>query len=143
VWWRNRPFDAPSTPDDRRLPPVAARVTGGVGVLALAVGVFLFVAPAAAIKIWPWLLTPLTSRVLGAVFCLGLAGIGALIDPRWSSARLPMQVAMIMLTLMVLAGLRAHHEFDTGNPLTWLFAVGFVGLDVGIASLYLRMERSR
>jgi hypothetical protein len=143
VWWRNRGLDRPSTQDERQLPVLAARVTGAVGALALAVGAFLFLAPSAAIRIWPFMLTPLTSRVLGAVFCLGLAGLGALTDRRWSSARLPFQVAMIMLTLMVLAGVRAHDQFAAGNPLTWMFAVGFIGLDVTIAALYVRMERAR
>jgi hypothetical protein len=46
-----------------------------------------------------------------------------------------------MLTLMVLAGLRAHAEFDPGNPLTGLFVVGFTGLTVTMALLYGRMER--
>jgi hypothetical protein len=105
-------------------------------------GLFLFLAPAAAIRIWPWHLTPLTARVLGAIFCLGLAGIGAWIDRRWSSARLPFQVAAIMLILMIVAGLRAHSEFDAGNALTWVFAAGFVGLTVSILIVYARMERT-
>jgi hypothetical protein len=71
VWWRNRGLDRAFAEDGRQLPVLAARVTGAVGALALAVGAFLFLAPSAAIRIWPWMLTPLTSRVLGAVFCLG------------------------------------------------------------------------
>jgi hypothetical protein len=146
VWWRNRRLDPAfdeSTVDGPLLPLTAARATAAVGGLALAVGLFLFVAPSAAIRIWPWTLTPLTARVMGAVFCLGLAGIGALFDRRWSSARLPFQVALIMLVLMIVAGLRAYAQFDAANPLTWMFAAGFVGLTVAIAVLYRRMERAR
>jgi hypothetical protein len=141
TWWSNRRFDPPSIQDGLQLGVAAARITAAVGGLALIVGVFLFVAPSAAIRSWPWQLTPLASRVLGAVFCLGLAGLGTLFDRRWSSARLPFQVALIMLTLIILAGLRAHSELDPGNPLTWLFVVGFVGLTVTMALLYGRMER--
>ena len=50
----------------------------------------------------------LTSRVLGAVTCLGLAGIGALFDRRWSSARLPFEVAGVMLTAILLGGVRVR-----------------------------------
>jgi hypothetical protein len=141
VWLRNRRYDRPAEPDERRLPPAAARMVAAVGGLAVAVGLFLFLAPSTAMTIWPWSLTPLTARVLGAVFCLGLAGLGALADPRWTSARVPFQVALLMLTMMVVAGLRAYRQFDRGNPLTWLFAVGFVGLTVAIGVLYRRMER--
>jgi hypothetical protein len=148
VWWRNRaatesPDSAESTEDGPLLPLLAARVTAGVGGLAVAVGLFLFLAPSAAIRVWPWMLTPLTARVLGAVFCLGLAGLGTLFDRRWSSARLPFQVALVMLTLMIVAGLRAYAQFDPANPLTWLFAIGFVGLTAAIAVVYRRMERAR
>lgn len=116
---------------------------GGIGVLALAMGLFLFLAPAAAIRIWPWHLTPLTARVLGAIFCLGLAGIGAPIDRRWSSARLPFQVAATMLALIIVAGICARTEFDPSNALTWVFAAGFVGLAAALIMVYARMERTR
>jgi peptidoglycan/LPS O-acetylase OafA/YrhL len=60
--------------------------------------------------LWPWSLTPLTAQILGAVSCLGLAGIGALIDRRWSSTRLPFKVAGVMLTAILVAGVRANAE---------------------------------
>ena len=113
---------------------------GAVGVLALVMGLLVFLLPAAAIASWPWPLTPLTARVLGAVFCLGLAGIGAPIDRRWSSARLPFQVAGVMLTAVLVAGVRAHDEFDPAKLLSWLFAVGFVGITAAGAAVYWRME---
>jgi hypothetical protein len=50
------------------------------------------------------------------------------------------QVAGLMLTLILLAGVRARHEFTSTNPLTWLFGVGFVGLLAAIGVLYLRMR---
>jgi len=140
VWLRNRRYDAPAVADDVLLPSFAARVIGGIGALALATGLLLFVAPRTVAAWWPWQLTPLTARVLGAVFCLGLAGLGALFDRRWSSARIPFQVAIVMLILMLVAGARAYTEFDPSNPLTWLFAAGFVGATVATVLLYRRMQ---
>jgi hypothetical protein len=142
VWLRNRRYDLPAAPDERRLTPPAARAIAVVGGLAVVVGLFLFLAPSVAVQIWPWSLTPLTARVLGGVFCLGLAGLGALVDSRWSSARVPLQVALVMLTMMVVAGLRAYRQIDATNPVTWLFAIGFVGLTLAILVLYRRMERA-
>ena len=107
---------------------------------ALVWGLFLYLLPAAAVALWPWSLTPLTARVLGAVTCLGLAGTGALFDRRWSSARLPFQVAGVMLTAILVGGVRAHAEFDPGNVLTWLLAAGFVVVTAAVAAVYWRME---
>ena len=140
VWLRNRRHDRPPGPRDRLIPRRAARVAAAVGVLALATGAALFLFPAAAPAWWPWPLTPLTARVLGAIFCLGAAGIGAPFDRRWSSARLPVQVALIMLVSMLVAGLRARAELD-GSAWTWLFAGGFTGVTAALAVLYRRMSR--
>ena len=93
-----------------------------------------------AIDIWPWQLTPLTARMLAAIFVLGGAGLGVFFERRWSAARIPLQVAAFMLVLLLLAGIRAHAEFDASNPLTWLFAVGFSLVTLAIGALYLRME---
>jgi hypothetical protein len=140
VWLRNRRHDAPADADELLLPILAARVPAAVGGLALVWGLFLYLLPAAAIALWPWPLTPLTARVLGAVTCLGLAGIGARVERRWSSARLPFQVAGVMLTAILVAGVRAHAEFDPGNVLTWVLAAGFVVVAAAVAALYGRME---
>jgi hypothetical protein len=143
VWLRNRRYDAPAAAaDDVLLPPLIARVIGAVGVLALAMGLLLFLLPKTAAAWWPWPLTPLTARVLGAIFCLGLAGIGALVDRRWSSARLPFQVAVVMLTLILLAGVRAYAQFDPANAVTWLIAAGFVGVTVAVVAVYRRMQHA-
>jgi len=116
--------------------PVAA-----VGGLALLTGVFLFLVPDAAIASWPWTLTPLTARVIDAVFCLGLGGLGALLDRRWQSARILLQVAGVMLVLMLVAGVRAHAQLDPGNVLTWLLAAGFGAATVVLVTGYVRRER--
>ena len=46
-----------------------------------------------------------------------------------------------MLTLMVVAGVRAAAQLDPHTVLTWLFAVGFVGLTAAMGVLYWSMER--
>ena len=62
--------------------------------------VFLFLVPSVAIAIWPWTLTELTARVMGAIFALGVAGLGAFTDKRWTSMRILLQVAAVMLVLV-------------------------------------------
>jgi len=140
VWWRNRRHDTPGTDADLLVPLTAARVIAAFGALAAVTGGFLFLLPERAATWWPWMPSPLTARVLGAIFCLGVAGLGALVDRRWSSARIPFQVAGIMLGLILIAGLRSYREFEPSNPLTWLFAGGFVGLLAAMAAFYARMR---
>ncbi len=143
VWLRNRPYDLPVAADDLLLPQAVARIIGAVGVLAVVTGLSLFLWPAKAITYWPWLITPLTARVLGAIYCLGIAGVGMFFDRRWSSARLSFQVAVAMLVLILVAGLRARAQFDPGNVLTWMFLGGFVAVTICVAAVYWRMERLR
>ena len=120
------------------IPVESARVVAAVGALALMTGLFLFLVPSVAISVWPWRLTPLTARVMGAVFCLGLAGIGAVADRRWSSARILLQVGIVMLALMVVSGVRARSELLFGRPLTWAFVIGLPLLLVVLVGLLRR-----
>jgi hypothetical protein len=139
-WIANRRHAAPARSDEPRLGAVARWVIGLVGLLALVQGIVMFVAPSQVIGIWPWTLTPLTCRVVGAIFCLGNAGIGVLVDPRWTTVKLMLQVETLMVALMLVAAVRARAEFDPGRPLTWLLLGGFVAVLLGSASLWYAME---
>jgi len=139
-WLANQRFAAPAGADERRLGSVARWTIAVFGVLALAWGIVMFLAPVRVIAIWPWMLTPLTSRVIGAIFCLGSAGIAVLVDPRWTTVKLMLQVEELMVVLMLIAAVRARGEFDTGRPLTWLMLGGFVAVLLGSAGLWYTTE---
>ena len=143
AWLLNRRYEAPAQPDERRLNNVVRTVIAGIGLLALVTGLVMFLAPARAIDIWPWLLTPLTCRVLGAVYCLGCALLVVLPDPRWTTFRLMLQVEMVMVTLILIAAARAHSEFFSDRPITWLMLVGFVAVLLGSIWLWYTMEVRR
>lgn len=139
-WLANRRYAAPAGPDEPRLSGLVRAIIGLIGLLALVQGIIMFLAPQQVISIWPWTLTPLTCRVLGAIFCLGSAGIGVLVDPRWTTVRLMVQVAALMVSLMLVAGVRARTEFYTGRPVTWLLLGGFVAVLLGSVALWYTME---
>jgi hypothetical protein len=141
AWLLNRRYAAPRRPDDVLLRPVERGVIAGVGVLALVQGAVMFLAPETVIGWWPWALTPLTCRVVAAVFCLGGAGAGAWFDPRWSSVRLMLQVEVLMLVLMLIAAVRASDELIPGHALTWPLLVGVLLTLAGSAYLWTRYER--
>jgi hypothetical protein len=140
VWSINRWRNAPVADSELLVPAGTSRIIAIAGGMSLLTSAFLFLAPDAAADIWPWAVTPLTSRVLGAIFALGIAGLGAPLDRRWTSARTLLQVAALMLALIVVAGVRAGSELDPGNPLTWLLTAGFVTVLAAIIVLYMRMQ---
>ncbi len=141
AWLANRRFAAPAGADERRLGGIARGIVAMTGIIALVQGIVMFLAPLTVIAIWPWILTPLTCRVVGAIFCLGSAGIGVLVDPRWTTLKLMLQVEMLMVTLTLIGAIRARAEFDTGRPLTWLLLGGFLAVLLGSAYLWYAMER--
>jgi hypothetical protein len=140
VFLRNQREYAPAGAGDVMISRAAGSLIGAGGCLAVLMSAFLFVFPTRAADIWPWTLTPLTARAMGAIFALGIAEIGAFRERRWSAARVLLQVAGVMLVLILIAGARAHREFDSSNPLTWLFAVGFVAATLATVVLYVQME---
>jgi hypothetical protein len=128
VWLANQRYAGQPAPDAPRLGRASRLVVAGVGGLALVTGIAMFLAPARVIGVWPWPLTPLTCRVVGATFCLGAAGLGVLADDRWAAVRLMRRVQLVMFALILVAVVRARHEFLNDRPLTWVMGVGFVAV---------------
>jgi hypothetical protein len=105
LWLRNARTDPgaaepgdPAVPDGARR---SARVLGGGGDRR---GLLVLVAPAVAIDVSPWALTPLTARVI-ACFTIQV-GLGAMLlsaDVRWSSWRLLLQTFLVATALLLAA----------------------------------------
>ncbi|MEO6714087.1 MAG: hypothetical protein ABIM89_11745 [Mycobacteriales bacterium] len=126
VYLANRRYDAPG--GGGQLSPPLRGAIAAVGVLAAGTSALLFLAPARAIEIWPWLLTPLTARVMGAIFALGIAAIGVLLESRRSSTLLMVEVASVMLVLIAIGAFRGRRDVDESRPLSWMFGVGFIAV---------------
>ena len=126
-----------------------ASLAVGIGLLAIAVFMFIFPTPflPAAIGgngLWPWALTPLTARVIAGWFALpGVVGVALSRDSRWSSWRIMIESQMIALVLILVAVARAWNEFNQSNPLTWVFIIGMALLFAGGTTLYFSMESRR
>ena len=137
AWLLNSRHGRPPAPADVRIGPAVRAVMALVGAIALIQGLALFVAPELMLPLWPWALTPLTARVIGAVLCLGLAGVLVAADGRWSAAQLLLEVELVMVVFIAIAAVRSRHSFDATRPLTWILAVGFAALLAGSAAYYL------
>jgi hypothetical protein len=142
LWLRNRSRDpGPNTFPDRRVPRLVRLVIGIVGGFTLLTSIFLFLQPGFMISTWPWQLTPLTARVMGALFAL--TGVGELtiaLDVRWSAARIALQSQMIGIVAIGLAIVFSWNNFNQANPLTWIFLASILFLLVVSPLLYIWME---
>jgi hypothetical protein len=107
----------------------------------LAAGLLAFVVPQVAIDVWPWQLTPLTARVLaGLTVQVGVAALILSGDPRWSAWRLIVQTFLVATALLLIGAVRAFGDFDTSNPLTWLYLGGLLGTAGALTLLHQRMQ---
>jgi hypothetical protein len=145
IWLRNNRTDArtpePGDPIVSGSARLAARVLA-IGTL-LAAGFFLLW-PDGAIDVWPWDLTPLTARILGAASAqLGVAALAVSVDERWSSWRLFAQTVFVALALLLVGAVRAWGDFDESNPLTWIWVGGIAAGALALLALYRSMEARR
>jgi len=145
AWLLNRHTD-PGTADvnDYIVPRPVRFVIGGIGLITLLISIFLFLRPGLMIGVWPWKLTPLTARVMGALFALAGAGEFCIaLDARWSAVRIALQSQMIGVTAIVVAIFFSLSNFDQANILTWFFVGGMLFLLIASPMLYLWLEGRR
>ncbi|GAC1350704.1 MAG: hypothetical protein NVSMB27_35750 [Ktedonobacteraceae bacterium] len=86
-------------------------------------------------------MTPLTARVMGALFALtGVGELGIALDARWSAVRIALQSQMIGIAAIGLAMVFSWSNFHQANPLTWIFIAIILFLLVASPFLYMWME---
>ena len=145
VWLRNRKTDSGiPEPNELIIHPMIRLLVGIIGLITLAVSLLLFLQPLFMISIWPWLLTPLTARVVGAMFALpGIVGLGIATEKRWSAARIILEAQGLSIAMILIAAAFSWSDFDQSNPLTWLFVGGLGFMLVAIVALYIGCEIHR
>ena len=90
--------------------------------------------------VWPWALSALTARVLGAILCLGVAGFGVLHDDRCSAFVRMVEVAVVMALLAAVGLFRAREQIVWSRPLAWVMVAGLGVLLVAGGSLLVRLR---
>jgi hypothetical protein len=143
AWVANHRYAWNGIADEELLGTATRVVVCGLGLLALGWGLAMFIAPELFVDRWPWALTPLSCRVLAATWCLGGAGLVVWPDPRWTTLRLMIEVEVVMVTLILVGGLRAHTQIEFGRPLAWPLLAGFLGTLIGSVWLLARHELPR
>ena len=142
VWLRNRGQDSGQPAAQEILIPSAVRLMmGAFGTVTIIISLFLFLQPGVMTGLWPWALTPLMARVMGAMFSLpGVVGLGIALDRRWSAAGVILQSQSLSILLILAAALRAWDEFDQANPVSWMFVGGLGLMLAGILAVMAAMR---
>jgi hypothetical protein len=111
----HRRYGAPSGPP---LPRGLTAVLGAVGGALLVIGVLFLIAPDVAIDNWPWPLTPLTARIVGAILAMyGTVWLAVAVHRTWAGARIPLESQAIGLAFLLLAITRGEDVVDWDNAL--------------------------
>ena len=143
LWWFNRRTDSGEpAPGEAIVPEWVCRIAQVVAAGLFLCAAFLFLAPTDAIDVWPWELTPLTSRVIGSFTAeVGVAALLISLDRRWSAWKLIVETFFVATALLLIGAIRAFDDFDTGNPLTYTYLGGLVAADIALLLLYRSMSR--
>jgi hypothetical protein len=119
--------------DERRIAPLPGVLNGlllAIGLLLAAASLALLVSPVAAGEwLWPWQLTPLTGRAVGAwLLGIGLVALHAAYEDDW--VRLPGAMAALAVfgALQLVALARYPGDVRWERPSAWLFVAGMIGL---------------
>ncbi len=143
LWWRQARAVPRAASAGPHLPPLVRAVLGVQGAVMLVLGVAMLAAPVQVARLWPWPLTALTGRAVGA----WLVGLGIIAAQSWYADR--REVAAIAfwaiavysaLQLVVLAGFARSMHWDQAPAwcyllfLASLLAVGMAGVTSVIKS---------
>jgi len=142
VWLRNRHQDTGNLGDTDTIIPYTARLIMGLfGTVTLIISLFLFIQPSMMITLWFWKLTPLTARVMGAMFALpGLVGLGIAFDKRWSAATLILQSQGFSILLILIASILSSQDYTWTTWGSWLFVGGLSLMLMSIVILLMFMK---
>jgi hypothetical protein len=106
------------------LPPWLRVILGLHAVVLLAFGFVLFVAPSSALSLWPWTLTPLTARIMGAwLLGLGLAAAQANAENDWGRVAVATHMYAFLGILEFVALLRYPKTIDWAQPAALMYVL--------------------
>lgn len=122
---------------DRTLPAWVKAVLIVSGLMQIVFGLRLLIDPSSLTSMWPWSMTPITTRLLGAstLVSVPLALLSVWFN-RYSAARLPMIMIICYRVLQLAAGFLHFERFNLASPTTWNYfgggAIMLIVLALGI-----------
>ncbi len=117
-------------------------LVGLQGLVMLGIGIWLFAAPVDASDVWPWSLTPLNARVIGA-FVIGF-GVSAA-HAAWENDLYRFEGSALAYTalgvLELVALVRHNADLTGGSTDTWLYVAFLVSVVIAGAAASLQARR--
>ena len=143
LWMYNKRTDTNEPEASDVIVSAAARlITRFIGTLVLFLVTICFLYPAFLIPIWPWILTPLTARVLcGWLSVIGTGAWMISLDPRWTAWRAMLEGIFIAYSLIFVAAFMNPDDFTAGIFNWYTVLMGIMLLAIFV--FYLRMESQR
>lgn len=110
---------------DRTLPNLLRLALVGMGLMQLSFGATVLLNPEAINSLWPWPLTTISTRLLGASTLVSVPlAFGSAWFNRWSAARISLVMMLTYRVLQIAAGLVHYERFDLAQPTTWNYFGG-------------------
>ena len=104
------------------VPPLLRAALGVESAVLLVVGAPMFIAPTTATTLWPWQLTPFTTRIIAAwLLAFGLATALAAVAGDLQRLRTAAIAYTAFGGLVLVAVLRFPGTLDWSDPMTWAF----------------------
>ena len=110
---------------DRTLPWWLHLMMVGSALSQIYFGLTLVINPAASSHLWPWKLTALDARLLGAssLVAVPLSLLASLAN-RWTTARIPSVMQLAYRVMQLIAGLLHLNKFHFDRLITWNYFGG-------------------
>ncbi|MBA3471172.1 MAG: hypothetical protein H0T53_16170 [Herpetosiphonaceae bacterium] len=105
-------------------------------------GIAFLIAPTAVMPLWPWALTALTARAIGAwLVGLGIAAAHEVWENDFLRGRPVMVSSVVFSLLQIIALVRYPNEPDWGHPAMWIYLLFLANfLVVGIGGWRMRRQ---
>ncbi len=125
--WRQSRLPRRDPPRTAPLPGPVVWIVGAQAATMLVVGALLFVAPDTVARVWPWPLTQLTGRAVGAwVFAVGVAAAHATIERDAVRVSIAAPAYALFGALELVAVTRYGGEMRWDSPSAWMYVVFLV-----------------
>jgi hypothetical protein len=134
----------PDPPRTNPMPGWAQAAVLGQAAVMVPLGIALFAAPEDADGLWPWPLTPLTGRVVGAYLIgLGLGAFHSFLERDWRRVLPAAATSCLFGALQLVNVARYSDTLDGGDVSAWLYVGGLVFMLVfGAVSLRRATQKS-
>jgi hypothetical protein len=114
-----------------------------MAIVLIPIGLGMLIAPQSVIPVWPWVLTPLTARAIGAwAFALGFAMIHALWENDWERVQIATWSIATFGLLELLALIRYPADMKWELPQAWFYTL-FMALIALAGTISIIVARRR